>query len=171
MCLLRLDMYSTIPIYFIKPRIKAVSHFKTSSILWKNFEPLLISKCRGKKKKRYITSAERKEYQLDTKSFIKCYSLIGSTYFCSHVTYFLSFPVCLFCCCFSPPFSFLLLHFCCVSVEIFGVHNIWIKTCYTISCCTNTYHGDRLVHICNINRSWGNYNAGTFWHNLCETIL
>lgn len=133
MCLLRLDMYSTIPIYFIKPRIKAISHFKNSSILWKNFEPLLISKC-SKKKNWYITFAQRKEYQLDTtwtnffshfiKSFIKCYCLIASTYFCSHVISFLSFSVFLFCCCFSPPFSFLLLHFCWVSVEILGVHNL-----------------------------------------------
>lgn len=54
MCLLRLDVDSTIPIYFIKPTIKAVSHFNSSSI-WKNIEPLLIYKCRKKKKKKKRT--------------------------------------------------------------------------------------------------------------------
>lgn len=40
-----------------------------------------------------------------------------------------------------------------------------------ISYCMNTYHEDRLFHICNINRSWCNYNTEIFWLNLCKTIL
>lgn len=47
----------------------------------------------------------------------------------------------------------------------------WIKNCYTVSCCMNTYHGHRLVNICNINRSWCNYSAGNSWHNSCKIIV
>lgn len=60
MCLLRLDVDSTIPIYFIKPTIKAVSHFNSSSI-WKNIEPLLICKCRKKKKKKTYSTYYREK--------------------------------------------------------------------------------------------------------------
>lgn len=105
------------------------------------------------------------------KSFMKCYSLIASTYICSHVTSFLSFSVFLF-----AAASHLLSAFYCCSFAGFLLKYLvfiilWINNCYTVSCCMNTYHGHRLVNICNINRSWCNYNAGTSWHNLCKTIV
>lgn len=103
------------------------------------------------------------------KSFIKYYSLIASTSFCSHVTSFLSFSVFFFaaashllsafyCCIFA---GFLLKY---LVLIIFFIKNY-------VSYCMNTYHEDRLFHICNINRSWCNYNTEIFWLNLCKTIL
>lgn len=120
MCLLRLDVDSTIPIYFIKPTIKAVSHFNSSSI-WKNIEPLLIYKCRKKKKKKNVQYLlQRKKCQLDMATWTNFVSR-GIFYkipflYCFHLLLlslasFLSSLVFPFCCYFLPHFSFLLLLF------------------------------------------------------------
>lgn len=163
-------MCSTIPIYFIKPTIKAISHFKNSSILWKNFEPLLISKCSKKKLVHYLYT-EKGMSDMTTwtnlvspfiKSSIKRYCMIASTYFCSNVTPFLSFSIFFF-----AVVSYFLSDFYCWIFSGFLLKYLvfiilWINNCYTVSCCMNTYRGDRVVHICNINRSWCDYSAGIF---------
>lgn len=108
MCLLRLDVDSTIPIYFIKPTIKAASHFNSSSV-WRNIEPLLICKC-SKKKKKVQYLLQRKKCQLDMATWTNFVSL-GIFYKmpfldCFHLT---SALVGLFSVLLSLPFLLLLL--------------------------------------------------------------
>lgn len=167
MCLLRLDVDSAIPIYFIKPTIKAVSHFYNSSILWKNFEPLLISKCSKKIGTVLITEKRMSARHDNLDQFCFTWDLLQNAIpwllplisvliwplFCPSQSFFsaaASHLLSAFFCCFFARFLLKYL--------VFVI--IWMNNWYTVSCCMSTYYACSLINICNINRSWHKQNAG-----------
>lgn len=100
-------------------------------------------------------------------SLTNCHSLIASTYFCSHMTSFLSFSV--------FPFrdvshlfsTFFFCYFARLLLKHFVFIIIWINNWYTVSCCMNTYHACSLIN----SWSWHNHNDEIFWHNLHKAIV